>query len=91
MAHGMIFIYVWNTSHLHTGTGLSPPVLDSTVGLPSNNNTEHHALDSKMQWGSQLYLGLSGEIPNFHSIDSISPGWWLGHPSEKYESVNWDD
>ena len=18
-------------------------------------------------------------------------GWWLGHPSEKYESVNWDD
>ena len=19
------------------------------------------------------------------------PGWWLGHPSEKYESVNWDD
>ena len=20
-----------------------------------------------------------------------SSGWWLGHPSEKYESVNWDD
>ena len=19
------------------------------------------------------------------------PGWWLGHPSEKYELVNWDD
>ena len=19
------------------------------------------------------------------------PGWWLGHPSEKYEFVNWDD
>ena len=18
-------------------------------------------------------------------------GWWLGHPSEKYEFVNWDD
>ena len=18
-------------------------------------------------------------------------GWWLGHPSEKYEVVNWDD
>ena len=22
---------------------------------------------------------------------SIYPGWWLGHPSEKYEFVNWDD
>ena len=21
----------------------------------------------------------------------ISSGWWLGHPSEKYEFVNWDD
>ena len=19
------------------------------------------------------------------------PGWWLSHPSEKYEFVNWDD
>ena len=19
------------------------------------------------------------------------PGWWLSHPSEKYELVNWDD
>ena len=24
-------------------------------------------------------------------IDIHKPGWWLGHPSEKYESVNWDD
>ena len=22
---------------------------------------------------------------------SIFAGWWLGHPSEKYEFVNWDD
>ena len=22
---------------------------------------------------------------------TIIPGWWLSHPSEKYESVNWDD
>ena len=21
----------------------------------------------------------------------FNPGWWLGHPSEKYEVVNWDD
>ena len=21
----------------------------------------------------------------------IKTGWWLGHPSEKYEFVNWDD
>ena len=28
-------------------------------------------------------------------IDLVTPstmtGWWLGHPSEKYEFVNWDD
>ena len=21
----------------------------------------------------------------------INTGWWLGHPSEKYDFVNWDD
>ena len=36
-------------------------------------------------------------VPN-HQPDSnglfgtiCHPGWWLGHPSEKYEFVNWDD
>ena len=24
------------------------------------------------------------------SYETMS-GWWLGHPSEKYEFVNWDD
>ena len=23
--------------------------------------------------------------------EHIFTGWWLGHPSEKYEFVNWDD
>ena len=22
---------------------------------------------------------------------SSNPGWWLSHPSEKYEFVSWDD
>ena len=22
---------------------------------------------------------------------TMSSGWWLGHPSEKYEFVSWDD
>ena len=25
------------------------------------------------------------------SITIIITGWWLGHPSEKYEFVSWDD
>ena len=25
------------------------------------------------------------------TIRNRKPGWWLGHPSEKYELVNWDD
>ena len=28
-----------------------------------------------------------GELEN----DQFISGWWLGHPSEKYEFVNWDD
>jgi len=23
--------------------------------------------------------------------DNCIPGWWLSHPSEKYEFVTWDD
>ena len=23
--------------------------------------------------------------------DVYLSGWWLGHPSEKYDFVNWDD
>jgi len=23
--------------------------------------------------------------------DNCIPGWWLSHPSEKYEFVSWDD
>ena len=26
-----------------------------------------------------------------NSFFGIYAGWWLGHPSEKYELVNWDD
>ena len=29
-----------------------------------------------------------GELRN---MEDILSGWWLGHPSEKYEFVNWDD
>ena len=24
-------------------------------------------------------------------FETMITGWWLGHPSEKYEFVNWDD
>ena len=29
-------------------------------------------------------------LDNTHERKTNS-GWWLGHPSEKYEFVNWDD
>ena len=28
---------------------------------------------------------------NYKSYDYIEAGWWLGHPSEKCDFVNWDD
>ena len=28
---------------------------------------------------------------NWYAFKDLYTGWWLGHPSEKYEFVNWDD
>ena len=33
----------------------------------------------------------SFEVKFNHMETPILTGWWLGHPSEKYEFVNWDD
>ena len=34
----------------------------------------------------------AGSHPENLKLDKIwLPGWWLGHPAEKYEFVNWDD
>jgi len=35
-----------------------------------------------------LFGGASGMNPDPHSSMT---GWWLSHPSEKYEFVSWDD
>ena len=35
--------------------------------------------------GEAALLELNNQNP------TIQPGWWLGHPSEKYEFVSWDD
>ena len=29
--------------------------------------------------------------PNTENSGPFQTAWWLGHPSEKYEFVNWDD
>ena len=34
---------------------------------------------------SSFYKSKSPNHANYQA------GWWLGHPSEKYEFVNWDD
>ena len=31
------------------------------------------------------------EFPKMVHPKSSMSGWWLGHPSEKHEFVNWDD
>ena len=37
-------------------------------------------------------LSVGIELPaNREIIETCCAGWWLGHPSEKYEFVNWDD
>ena len=30
-------------------------------------------------------------MDNEDNVIKMITGWWLGHPSEKYEFVNWDD
>ena len=36
-----------------------------------------------------LYMTLYDYI--FQTLRLLKAGWWLGHPSEKYDFVNWDD
>ena len=31
------------------------------------------------------------QMVSYRISPNTNPGWWLGHPSEKYEFVNWDD
>ena len=54
-----------------------------------------HILLVNISWRILEYLTrVNSEKHNFHSMDWLqvkSSGWWLGHPSEKYEFVNWDD
>ena len=35
--------------------------------------------------------GRSGDCRGAVGESTLPTGWWLGHPSEKYEVVNWDD
>jgi len=30
-------------------------------------------------------------VPEIKDDSPRKPGWWLSHPSEKYEFVSWDD
>ena len=36
------------------------------------------------------FIPLSDSVVNMCRPKKIT-GWWLGHPSEKYDFVNWDD
>ena len=38
-----------------------------------------------------VHLGLNKSKKNNLRTHPIQTGWWLGHPSQKYEFVNWDD
>ena len=39
-----------------------------------------------------FFLAVSQSFARIHLLMCyITTGWWLGHPSEKYEFVNWDD
>ena len=45
------------------------------------------------EMGKKTHFVIYGIDWDFFSkvINNNQPGWWLGHPSEKYEFVNWDD
>ena len=40
-------------------------------------------------------LSKKQKLDSKHAAELVKPGyfsgWWLGHPSETYEFVNWDD
>ena len=39
----------------------------------------------------KIWTSIGMTIPNIWKTQEPIPGWWLGHPSERYEFVNWDD
>ena len=48
---------------------------------------DHHLQKPRegwLKWSQKVSAGETCKQPT-------SSGWWLGHPSEKYEFVNWDD
>ena len=46
-------------------------------------------------WAGRIYCWPTWsqllKSPIFRQVDHHESGWWLGHPSEKQEFVNWDD
>ena len=37
------------------------------------------------------YVEKKKKHPYTFMVEKPTSGWWLGHPSENYEFVNWDD
>ena len=48
---------------------------------------------AESQKASQKHDQTSSHIQSENPVPSIESmsGWWLGHPSEKYEFVSWDN
>ena len=57
----------------------------------------HHAIDLALRQATFLLedrgdLAIGGtKNPSQIDMKTRETGWWLGHPSEKYYIVNWDD
>ena len=55
--------------------------------IPSRRSSPPWVKSSISGYGSKPSLGNR----RIAGAWMVLPGWWLGHPSEKYEFVNWDD
>ena len=99
----IVYIYIHNYMYIIYKHAIKPVHL-GTFSLHSIRGSWHHDfLGRSFAWfrNEKPQLGMAGfshrgsmdwfcEITgNYHQI--FNSGWWLGHPSEKYDFVNWDD
>ena len=78
---GAMSTYNWGEpTHLLSGMNHQVVIL-LPITVIKNNKKNNHSHNQNTT--------ITTNATNHNS--KINSGWWLGHPSEKYEFVNWDD
>ena len=71
--------------YIHVCTIIQTRLYQSTSSYLSLNNLKEHQYQWSHHCGEISRWGILATRALWH-LDHVDPGWWLSHPSEKYES-----